>query len=119
MLKEKIEAFAGEIAALPGVKACALVTRDGVMLAKSAPEEFNELWFAMMSASLFSSAESLAGIIRAGPPEMVIVRSGDLSLLARSAGEKILIITVLTADVPVPGLSTSLHAIAGQIAEAI
>lgn len=119
MLKEKIQAFAGEIAALPGVKACALVTRDGVMLAKSAPEEFNELWFATMSATLFSSAESVAGIIQAGPPELVIVRYGDLSLIARSAGEKILIITIITGDVPVPGLSTSLHTIAGKIAEAI
>ena len=114
-----MEAFTGEIAALPGVKACALVSRDGVMLARSIPGELNEPWFAAMSAALFSSAESVAGIVRAGSPEVVIVRCGDLSFLAQSAGEKVLLVTVIAGETPVPGLSSSLHAIAGQIAEAI
>ena len=42
MLKEKVKAYIEKVRAIEGVKGCALVSRDGIMLGQSLERDFNE-----------------------------------------------------------------------------
>ena len=95
MLKEKIQDFIERIKAIEGVSECALVSRDGIMLGNSMSAEFNEPWFAAMSATLFASAESASGIINVAAPERVTLTSKEGSVAVIGAGEKLLLVAVL------------------------
>jgi len=94
MLKEKVNAYIGKIRAIDGVKGCALISRDGIMLGQSIEGDFNEPWLAAMCATLFASAESASGILGIPSPEDVWVRGGDSSLVVLGAGEKVLVVVV-------------------------
>lgn len=94
MLKEKVKAYIEKVQAIDGVKGCALVSRDGIMLGQSLERDFNEPWLAAMCATLFASAESASGILKMAPPEYVCVHGGAHSLVVLGAGDKILVVVV-------------------------
>jgi len=114
MLKEKIHEFIEKIKAIEGVTACALVSRDGIMLGNSMNPEFNEPWFAAMSATLFASAESASGIIKEAAPEQVILISKEGSIAVIGAGEKLLLVAVLKGK---PEISPAVAALEGLAQE--
>lgn len=91
MLKEKIAGIIESIRLIEGVKLCALVSRDGIMLGRYSAGDFNEAWFAAMCATLLASAESAAVIVKIQSPEMVTLHSPDGILIIMGAGEKILL----------------------------
>ena len=64
MLKEKIAGIIENIRLIDGVKLCALISRDGIMLGRYSAGDFNEAWFAAMCATLLASAESAAVIVK-------------------------------------------------------
>jgi predicted regulator of Ras-like GTPase activity (Roadblock/LC7/MglB family) len=115
MLKEKIQGFIEKISAVEGVSACALISRDGIMLGKSMQTEFNEPWFAAMNATLFASAESASTIIKAASPDMVTISSTDNTIVVMGAGEKLLIVAVTGRKTEPSPLVTALDAVAKEI----
>jgi hypothetical protein len=118
MLKEKIKEYNEKIRAIDGVRGCALVSRDGIMLGKSMEKDFNEPWLAAMCATLFASAESASGILNMAPPEYVCVHGGAHSLVVLGAGDKVLIVVVAERGFEhTPGART-LEIIAGEIGRA-
>jgi len=72
MLKEKVNMYIGKIRAIEGVRGCALISRDGIMLGQSMDGDFNEPWLAAMCATLFASAESASGILGIPPRKMSV-----------------------------------------------
>ncbi|MCQ8894454.1 MAG: roadblock/LC7 domain-containing protein [Methanolinea sp.] len=94
MLKEKVKGYIEKIRAIDGVKGCALISRDGIMLGQLMEKDFNEPWLAAMCATLFASAESASGILKMAPPEVVCVHGGASSLVVLGAGEKLLVVVV-------------------------
>jgi predicted regulator of Ras-like GTPase activity (Roadblock/LC7/MglB family) len=115
MLKEKIQDFIEKIKAIEGVSECALVSRDGIMLGNSMSSEFNEPWFAAMSATLFASAESASGIIKVAAPDRVTLTSKEGSVAVIGAGEKLLLVAVLTGKPESSPAMAALEAIAREI----
>jgi uncharacterized protein len=95
MLKEKIAGIIETIKGIDGVISCTLVSRDGILLGKYAVSEFNEAWFAAMSATLLASAESAAVIIKIQSPDVVMIKSSDGTLVIIGAGEKLLITALI------------------------
>ncbi|MDD3574196.1 roadblock/LC7 domain-containing protein [Methanospirillum sp.] len=91
MLKDKIAGIIESIRLIEGVKLCALISRDGILLGRYSASDFNEAWFAAMCATLLASAESAAVIVKVQSPEMVTIHSPDGILIIMGAGEKILI----------------------------
>lgn len=105
MLKERIEGFIKKAMEMEGIAGCALISRDGIMLGKSLPGEFNEPWLAAMSATLFASAESASSILKLPPPEGVSISAQDTTIRVLGAGEKLLLVAVIRKDAepsPVP-----------------
>jgi predicted regulator of Ras-like GTPase activity (Roadblock/LC7/MglB family) len=115
MLKEKIAGIIEDITKLEGVRLCALVSRDGIMLGKQAAGEFNEAWFAAMSATLLASAESAAVIIKIQSPEMVTIQSSDGILIIMGAGDKILLTALIDPLIDMVKITGSLREIAEEV----
>lgn len=115
MLKGKIQNFIQKINGLQGITSCALVSRDGIMLGNVIPGEFNEPWFAAMTATLFASAESATGIIKAPSPEVVTIGGGESTMVILGAGEKILVMAILEKGLEYPRAISDLETIAREI----
>lgn len=111
MLKEKISVIIDDVKTIDGVKLCALVSRDGIMLGKHAASDFNEAWFAAMCATLLASAESVAVIVKVQSPDMVTIHSPDGVLMIMGAGEKILIAALIDPSKDLGAVTNSLRSI--------
>jgi predicted regulator of Ras-like GTPase activity (Roadblock/LC7/MglB family) len=115
MLKEKIAGIIEDITKVEGVRLCALVSRDGIMLGKHAAGDFNEAWFAAMCATLLASAESAAVIIKVQSPDMVTIQSSDGILIIMGAGDKILLTTLIDPSVNLLNVTSTLREIAEDV----
>lgn len=118
MLKERIAGFIDEIRAIDGVDGAALVTKDGVMIGRSFAREISEKWFAAMSASVLASAESAASIISIAPPVRVWIAADAGCILLQDAGDKLLVVAVLTETARPEDVVARLEPLAQQIEEA-
>lgn len=115
MLKEKVKSYIEKIRAIKGVKGCALVSRDGIMLGQSMENNFNEPWLAAMCATLFASAESASSILKMAPPEDVCVHGGATSIMILGAGEKVLVVVVGERGFELTAGARSVEVLAGEI----
>ena len=119
MLKEKISGFIEELRRIDGVKACALVSRDGIMIGKHFDAELNEPWFAAMSATLLASAESAASIIKVKSPDSVTIHADDAAIIVMGAGEKLLVAVIVGKNADALVVHEKTQAVAHRIAEAL
>ncbi|MEN6519360.1 MAG: roadblock/LC7 domain-containing protein [Methanospirillum sp.] len=115
MLKERIAGFVDEVRAIDGIEGAALVTKDGVMIGRSFPREISEKWFAAMSASVLASAESAASVIGITPPVRVRIDAAGGCILLHDAGDKMLVVAVLTAGADPDQVVARLETLAQQI----
>lgn len=99
-LKDRINSFIREIMEVRGVSACALASRDGILMGKSFAAGVSVPSFAAMSATMLASAEAAASISHIQSPQKVLVTSNDASVLVMSAGDRTLLAAILdpTAD---------------------
>ena len=118
-LKERINRFIKAIMGVEGVLACALSSRDGILIGKAFPDGISAPSFAAMSATLLASAEAAASIAHVPAPQKIIATSEGASLMVISAGERTLIAAILTEDADEEGVYTSLTEIAREIAEVL
>jgi len=81
MLKETISGFIDKVCSIDGVSACALVSRDGIIIGKYFDRELNEPWFGALSATIQASAESVGDIIKSRSVLSVTIRAQDFSLI--------------------------------------
>jgi predicted regulator of Ras-like GTPase activity (Roadblock/LC7/MglB family) len=119
MLREKITGFIDELRTIDGITACALVSRDGIMIGKHFDTDLNEPWFAAMSATLLASAESAASIIRMKSPDSVTIHAEDAVIIVMGAGEKLLVAAIIRKDADRDAVHRKMQGIARKIAEAL
>jgi len=95
LLKDKIATFVGNVQAIDGVAACALVSRDGIIAGKSFDRDLNEPWFGALMATIHASTESAVSIIRMKSVESVTIRAPAYSIVVMGTGEHFLIVTIV------------------------
>lgn len=86
---------------LGGIEACAIVSRDGLLMVSDMPKSVSAETFAAMSATMLGAAETATTELDKGLPSRVIVETKDSKLVCMGAGPKGLIV-VLTE--PIAGL---------------
>ena len=95
MLKEKISVFIDQIRSIDGVAACALVSRDGILVGKFFDRDINEPWFGALSATILASAESVGSIIKMKSLESVTIQVEKASVVVMGAGDNFLIAAII------------------------
>jgi hypothetical protein len=119
MLKEKISAFIGQVQAIRGVAACALVSRDGIIAGKHFDRDLNEPWFGALSATILASAESIGSIIRMKSLGSVTIQGEGTSIIIMGAGENFLIAAIISDSADHTAVHAEMLAVAQKIREAM
>jgi len=82
------------------VETCAVVSRNGIMMAADLPKGAKEETFALLSATIFGASEVAFTEIGKPQPDKVVVYSENSKLILTSAGPKaILIVTTTEKDI--------------------
>ena len=118
-LKDKIQGFVDEIMALEGVEACALVSRDGLIMGKCFEQHVPASTFAAMSATMLASSEASASIVHVKPPRVVHAEADDASILVIGAGSGTLITSLLNVSADIISVKEQLSEIARRIGEEV
>jgi predicted regulator of Ras-like GTPase activity (Roadblock/LC7/MglB family) len=77
-----------------GVRAAAVVSREGILIASDLPPEVHAETFAAMAAIMFSAAETAALEMNESTPDRLIVETDEGRLVIAGAGERIMLITL-------------------------
>jgi predicted regulator of Ras-like GTPase activity (Roadblock/LC7/MglB family) len=94
-----IETVLGDMKKFSGVEACAVASRDGLLIRAIHQEEGQRSdSFAAMSATMFGAAETATTVLGKGIPNRVIAESDHRWLIAVGAGSKALIIVLVSLD---------------------
>lgn len=80
-----------------GIRALAIVSREGILVASDMPPEIHAETFAAMAAIMQSAAETAAMELSAAPPDRLIVETDEGRLVVAGAGERMLLVTLADA----------------------
>ncbi len=81
-----------------GVEACAAVSRDGLLIRSNMQKEQFAESFAAMSATMLGAAETASTELGKGVPNRVIVESEMGRLIAVGAGNKALLVVIVSSE---------------------
>jgi uncharacterized protein len=84
-----------EVGGLPGVRGCALVTRDGLPHAFGIPGAVNEEVFAAMTATLLGAAETALFELGEEEAPKIVVKNHRMALLVTEVSDDLLLVIVL------------------------
>ncbi|MCL7413318.1 MAG: roadblock/LC7 domain-containing protein [ANME-2 cluster archaeon] len=80
------------------IEACAIASRDGLLMSSNMPEGEVGETFAAMSATMLGAAETAASELNKGVPSRVIVESKTGKLICMGAGPKALLVAMTDQD---------------------
>jgi hypothetical protein len=96
---ENVDKVLTDLKKVRGVEACAVASRDGLLIRAILQEEGQNLdSFAAMSATMFGAAETATTVLGTGIPSRVIVDSDRGRVIEVSAGTKALLIVIVSLD---------------------
>ncbi|WAM22647.1 MAG: roadblock/LC7 domain-containing protein (plasmid) [Candidatus Methanoperedens sp.] len=95
---EIVDKVLADLKTVRGVEACAVASRDGLLIRAILQEGQKSESFAAMSATMFGAAETAATVLGTGIPSRVIVESDQGRLIAIGAGPKALLIVLVSLD---------------------
>ncbi|MEA3254916.1 MAG: roadblock/LC7 domain-containing protein [Candidatus Altiarchaeota archaeon] len=76
----------------------AVITRDGLLYVSDLPDDVDTETFAAMSATMFGAAETAALELRKSSVQRVIAEGGDVKLVSTSAGENVMLVSMVSND---------------------
>ncbi|MDD1671689.1 MAG: roadblock/LC7 domain-containing protein [Methanomicrobiales archaeon] len=114
-VNERVNSIIEEITSTKGVKECALVARDGILVGKRCRESIPAPSVAAMTASMFASAEAASSMLEISEPSHLIAFTKDTLLLVMSLGETMLVSATVDRSIDFPPVCKRLQEIATKI----
>lgn len=81
-----------------GIRAIAIVSRDGILIGSDMPAEIHPETFAAMSAIMLGAAETAALEINTTAPDRIIVETDEGKLVVSGAGERMMLVVLADAQ---------------------
>ncbi|MCD4765377.1 MAG: roadblock/LC7 domain-containing protein [Methanosarcinales archaeon] len=81
-----------------GIEACAIVSRDGLLMSSDMPDGIMGETFAAMSATMLGAAETTTTELNKGLPSRITVESQNGKLICMGAGSKALLVVMAKPD---------------------
>lgn len=101
------------------IEACAIASRDGLLMISDIQEEVMGDTFAAMSATMLGAAETATMELNKGVPERVIVETKNGKLICMGSGPKALIVVLTEPDAGLGLILVELEKAAAKIKEII
>jgi predicted regulator of Ras-like GTPase activity (Roadblock/LC7/MglB family) len=95
---DKVDKVLADLQKIGGIEACAVVSRDGLLVRGTLQKGLFVNSIAAMSAILLGAAETATIELGKGIPNRVIVESEQGRLIAVGAGTKALLIVIVDSD---------------------
>jgi predicted regulator of Ras-like GTPase activity (Roadblock/LC7/MglB family) len=80
-----------------GIRAAAVVSREGILIASELPAGVHAETFAAMAAIMFSAAETAAMQMNDAIPDRLIVETDEGKLVVAGAGDRMMLVTLIEA----------------------
>ncbi len=98
MIAKKLDNVLNDLQRIGGVENSAIVTRDGILIKTTIPEEQHAETFAAMSATMLGAAEAASVEMGKGFPESVTVESRRGEIIITGAGPKAVLVVTTGPD---------------------
>ncbi len=95
---EMVDKVLVDLQKIGGMEACAVVSRDGLLIRGISQKGLFANSIAAMSATMFGAAENATIEAGKGVPQRVIVESEKERLIAVGAGSKALLVVIVDSD---------------------
>lgn len=95
---EMLEKILKDINNSGGVEACAVASRDGLLICSTIPKKQHAETFVAMSATMIGAAETATTELGRGIPDRIIVESKHGRILGTGAGAKALLLVMTKPD---------------------
>jgi len=102
---------------LGGIEACAIVSRDGLLMSSDMPDGIMGETFAAMSAIMLGAAETATTELDKGLPSRITVESQNGKLICMGAGSKALLVVMAKPDTGLGLILVEVEKIAAKIKE--
>jgi hypothetical protein len=79
------------------VRAMAVVSREGILVAYDMPPDVHAETFAAMAAIMLNAAETAALELHEAPPDRLIVETDEGKLVVAGAGERMMLVALIEA----------------------
>lgn len=96
-MQGEISRVIGELKRISGIKAIAVVTREGILIASDMPPDVHAEMFAAMAAVMLSAAETASVELNRAAPDRLIIETEESKLIIVSAGERTMLVTLSNA----------------------
>ena len=93
--KDKLKKILIELKSAGDVQGAAIVTRDGLLIAKDLEQGINAETFSAMAATMTGAAETAVSELKKGLVERVIAEAKDGKLISVGAGASVVLITLV------------------------
>ncbi len=97
--KEELEKTLLSLKRVGDIEACAVISRDGLLMASDIPQGVQAETFAAMSATMLGAAETAVSELKKGIVERVIAESKETKIITMGAGPKALIVVMTNPTV--------------------
>lgn len=96
--KEELKKMLDELNKISGVHASAIVSRDGLIISASLPEDVDQETVAAMSATLAGTAEQVCAELKSGLFERTIIEGTEGNIISIGAGPLAILISLTSPD---------------------
>ena len=97
MPPDELGRLLGDLRRAGDIRAAAVVSRDGVLIASSMPPEVHPETFAAMAAIMLGAAETATLEMNAAAPDRLIVETDEVRLVVAGAGERMMLVALADA----------------------
>ena len=94
MPTERVNDVLSDLRRAGGIRATAVVSREGIPIASDLPPEVHAETFSAMAAIMFSAAETAALEMNESTPDRLIVETDEGRLVVAGAGDRIMLVSL-------------------------
>lgn len=96
--KEELEGVLKQLQNVGDVEGCAIVTRDGLLVAQIMPDTTDPETFAAMTATMVGAAETAVSELKKGGLLRIIAESEQSKIIATGSGEQSITVVMVKSD---------------------
>ncbi len=115
--KEKLDQILTKFMQVGQIKACGVVSTEGLLITSRMPPEMNERIVGALCSTIIASAETASSQMGTGEVSEVTVRTQQGTLLLKPAGKKALVIALAEVEAQIGLITVEIELRAKQVQE--
>jgi uncharacterized protein len=115
--REEIEALLRKLSSVGNVEGCAIVSRDGLLIADALPKNIDAEIFSSMSATMHGAGETAVSELKRGVCELTMAESDKSIVVSLGVNPTFILVALAAKGVNLGLLRVEMKKISSQIAQ--